>query len=211
MRITGMITTLLALALLSGCGAAVVGSGAATATTLGERRGADDVVEDGWLAWKIRTAYVKSEKVKVGNVNVAVYRGRVLLTGTAASQSEVNEAVRLAKEERGVVEVASELKVQYVGPIDLANDALITTKVKTRLLSDQRVRGLDIHVETTKGVVYLTGEAASVAERDQAVHLTRTVSDVREVVSYIMVNTGAYPLTPGERGPGREGQAERPR
>ncbi|MBF0611467.1 MAG: BON domain-containing protein [Magnetococcales bacterium] len=201
MRTATVALWLAVMMVLTGCGAAAVGGGAA-ATSVGERRGADDVAEDSWLAMKIRTAYVRSEKVKVGNVNVSVYRGKVLLTGTANSQTEINEAIRLAREVKGVVEVASELKVQYVGPLDLANDALITTKVKTRIMSDERVRGLDIHVETTKGVVYLTGEAASVAERDQAVHLARTTSDVREVVSYIMINTSAYPLTPGQNVPG---------
>ena len=182
--------------LFSACTPMVAGSGAVATGMVGERRGAGDYVEDNWAAWKIRSQYIQSNLVKVGNVNVSVYQGRVLLTGAAASQAEITEAVRLAKAVRGVVEVASELKVQSETSEEIATDAWISTQVKARLLASQHVRGLDIHVETTKSVVYLTGQAQTLRERNLAIDIARGISGVREVVSYILVDGETLPVEP---------------
>ncbi|MBF0184212.1 MAG: BON domain-containing protein [Magnetococcales bacterium] len=167
---------------------------AATTSVVGEDRDMTSQMEDSWLAMKIRSRYVQSDAIRVGNIGVSVLHGKVLLTGAAINQEEVDEAIRLARETRGVVEVRSELRVQYVSPSELANDAYITSKVKSQFLLDQDIHGLNIHVKTTKGVVYLVGEAKTPQERDRAIHIAQQVSDVREVVSYLSVaNTSAVP------------------
>ncbi|MBF0381476.1 MAG: BON domain-containing protein [Magnetococcales bacterium] len=190
------------LLLISGCTSVAVGTGAVATGMVAERRGAGDYVEDIWVAWKIRGSFVQSEKVRVANVNVSVYQGRVLLTGVAASQEEISEAISLAKNTRGVLEVSSEIQVQSETPKELANDVWISTQVKSRLFSSDHVRGIDIHVETTKGVVYLTGQAQSVEERDQAIESAKSVSGVVEVVSYILVNDKAIPVYNKTTSPG---------
>ncbi|MBF0401252.1 MAG: BON domain-containing protein [Magnetococcales bacterium] len=178
--------SLLLLASLSGCIPVVVGGGmAATTSVVGERRDLTSQMEDSWVAMKIRSRFVQSDQVRIGNVAVSVYNGKVLLTGSAINQEEVDEAIRIARETRGVTEVRSELKVQYVSPSELANDALITSKVKAQMMVDQDVHSLDVHVKTTKGVVYLTGEARTEQERSRAIYIAQRVPDVREVVSFI--------------------------
>ncbi|MBF0414637.1 MAG: BON domain-containing protein [Magnetococcales bacterium] len=180
--------------LLGGCVPMVAGSGLVATDMVAERRGPESFVEDNWIAWKIRSSYVKSETVQVGNVNVTVYKGKVLLTGTASSKEEIRQAIAIAKKTEGVVDVASELVVQHVTAGEIAEDVWITNQVKIRILADQLVRGLDIHVETTKGVVFLTGMAKTVSERDRAIGIAQNVSGVREVVSYIEIQSKAYPL-----------------
>lgn len=166
----------------------------ATAGAMGERRGMDEYVEDNWVSWKIRSAYIQSEEVKAGNINVSTYMGKVLLTGTAVSQEEIDAAVAIARKTRGVREVASELKVQFVTASEMAQDVLLSNHIKFLFLADQAVRGLDIHVETTKGVVFLTGLAKNVTERDRALDLARGVQGVKEVVSYIEISGQTLPL-----------------
>ncbi|MBF0309529.1 MAG: BON domain-containing protein [Magnetococcales bacterium] len=179
----------------SGCvPVALVGTGLVTTSALGERRGPQEYFEDHYVAVKIRSAYMQSNIVKLGHVNVSVYRGDVLLTGSAESEKEISEAVRIAKETRGVLRVASELKVQPQSAEEIAKDSLIGNAVKMKILADEKVRGLDIHVETTKSVVYLTGMAHTVGERDQAIKVAGSVDGVREVVSYIEVKENTYPV-----------------
>ncbi|MBF0462678.1 MAG: BON domain-containing protein [Magnetococcales bacterium] len=176
----------LTLSCLAGCIPVVVGGGmAATTGVVGEDRTVSNQMEDSWVAMKIRSRFVQSDLVRVGNIGVSVNNGKVLLTGAAMNQEEVDEAIRIAREARGVTEVRSEIRVQYVGPSELANDALITSKVKSQFLVNSDIHGLNIHVKTTKGVVYLTGESKTTQERDRAIQVARQVSDVREVVSYI--------------------------
>ncbi|MBF0444737.1 MAG: BON domain-containing protein [Magnetococcales bacterium] len=182
------------LLLVSACTSVAIGTGAVATGMVAERRGAGEFVEDIWVAWKIRGSYIESDIVRVANINVSAYQGRVLLTGVAASQGEIDEAVSLAKNTRGVLEVSSEIKVQSETAKELANDLWISAQVKSRLFSSDHVRGIDIHVETTKGVVYLTGQAQSIVERDQAIESAKSVKGVVEVVSYIMVNNKAIPV-----------------
>ena len=182
------------LLLVSACTSVAVGTGAVATGMVAERRGAGEYVEDIWVAWNIRGSYIKSDIVKVANINVSSYQGRVLLTGVAASKEEIKEAISLAKKTRGVLDVASEIKVDSETAKELAKDAWISTQVKSRLFSSDHVRGIDIHVETTKGVVYLTGQAQSIAERDQALESAKLVKGVVEVVSYILVNNKAIPV-----------------
>lgn len=181
---------LLALSCLSGCIPMVVGGGvAATTSVVGEGRDLASQMEDSWVANKIRARFVNSDQVRVGNIGVDVYNGKVLLTGSAINQEEVDEAIRITRETRGVLEVRSEIRVQYVSPGELANDALITSKVKGQMMVDQEVHSLNVHVKTTKGVVYLTGEVKTERERNRAIQIAQQVADVREVVSYIDLST----------------------
>jgi hyperosmotically inducible periplasmic protein len=62
-------------------------------------------------------------------------------------------------------------------------DAEITAAVKTKFLADTKVKGLNINVDTDKGVVTLTGTAHSAAEKAEAVRLARTTKGVKKVVS----------------------------
>lgn len=68
-----------------------------------------------------------------------------------------------------------------------ANDAWISSKVKSKLLADPEVSGLDIQVETFNGVVQLSGFVASEAQIQEAIKLTRSVEGVREVENKLEV------------------------
>ena len=71
---------------------------------------------------------------------------------------------------------------------DTIDDATITTRVKTALLNDPQVGGLRIDVDTTLGVVTLSGVARSAAEEQQAVAIARRVPGVRDVKSTLVIN-----------------------
>ncbi|MEC4749259.1 BON domain-containing protein [Methylomicrobium sp. Wu6] len=67
------------------------------------------------------------------------------------------------------------------------DDVALTSKVKTSILGDAKVKFLQIHVETFKGVVQLSGFVDSQASADQAVHLARTVKGVKQVNNSLIV------------------------
>jgi len=62
-------------------------------------------------------------------------------------------------------------------------DAEITSAVKTKLLADKTVGGLKIDVDTSDGVVTLSGPVDSAAERNEALRLARTTKGVKHVVN----------------------------
>jgi hyperosmotically inducible periplasmic protein len=69
-----------------------------------------------------------------------------------------------------------------------ASDTAITTKVKSALLADEKVKGTKIEVETKEGTVTLTGTAKSPAEKEHAERLASSVEGVRNVVNRISVS-----------------------
>ena len=67
------------------------------------------------------------------------------------------------------------------------DDAMITTKVKTAILSNSRLKLLDITVVTFKGVVQLSGFVDSKGVADTAVQVSRTVKGVKAVNNSLVV------------------------
>ncbi|AXA94909.1 transporter [Massilia sp. YMA4] len=67
------------------------------------------------------------------------------------------------------------------------SDTMITAKVKADMAADKTAKAMDVHVETQKGVVMLSGFVASKAEADRAVELARGVKGVTDVKSSIQV------------------------
>jgi osmotically-inducible protein OsmY len=67
------------------------------------------------------------------------------------------------------------------------DDGTITAKVKTALLNDPQVGGLKIDVDTTKGVVTMSGVVKSQAEAERAIQLAKQQGGVKDVKSTLQV------------------------
>lgn len=67
------------------------------------------------------------------------------------------------------------------------DDAAITTKVKTQLLADPDVKGLAVGVETYNGRVQLSGFVDTLAQKNKAAQVARTVSGVQWVKNDLVV------------------------
>jgi hyperosmotically inducible protein len=61
------------------------------------------------------------------------------------------------------------------------DDAVVTSSVKSALFADDLVKGLDLQVETRKGIVQLSGFVNSAADIQHAVQLVQGTSGVRSV------------------------------
>ena len=70
---------------------------------------------------------------------------------------------------------------------EYVDDATVTTKVKASLVDEQALKGFDIHVETMKDVVQLSGFVGTSQQKAQAEQLARNVTGVRGVRNDIVV------------------------
>jgi hyperosmotically inducible protein len=83
------------------------------------------------------------------------------------------------------------------------DDTWITTKVKSKLAAAKGVKASDISVNTTDGVVTLTGTATSTKEKNRAEHLAKQVKGVKSVdgtgltVSATNTSNGSTPSPSG--------------
>jgi hyperosmotically inducible protein len=72
---------------------------------------------------------------------------------------------------------------------DMANDAWITSKIKTALMGTDGVHASGINVDTADGVVTLNGNVRSDAEREKAVSVARDSRGVVKVIDNLSVVT----------------------
>ena len=84
-------------------------------------------------------------------------------------------------------EAAKQTKEKTVDAKEATTDASITGAVKSKLLGDTKVGGLDINVDTKDNVVTLTGKVHSAAEKNEAVRLARTTTGVKRVVDHLTI------------------------
>ena len=84
---------------------------------------------------------------------------------------------------------AAESKTAVEKTGDYASDAALTTKVKAALLAEKKLKSLPISVETTAGVVTLSGQVISTAQIDQAVDVAKHVKGVRDVHNALELKT----------------------
>lgn len=118
----------------------------------------------------------------IARVNVTVFNRKVLLTGEAKDanvKQQIDQYVRGLPNAR---EVINDIEiVSTPGFAAQSQDAYLTSKVKTVLLTAEGVPSNSIKVTTEKSVVYLMG-VVTAPEGDRATEAARNVSGVAKVV-----------------------------
>src|SRR5262245_37792572 len=74
-----------------------------------------------------------------------------------------------------------------------ATDATVTTTVKNRLAADPTTSAARINVDTSNGVVTLSGAVPTAAEKSEAERIARNTQGVTQVVNNITVEQEAAP------------------
>lgn len=182
---------------LGGCPVAIVG-GIAAAGGAGyaanQERGVGGTASDFSIKTNIQSAWIKTDPQMQADLNVTVYEGRTLLTGTAPTPEMKAQAQQIASGVPGVRAVYNEIEVTpREGAWNSAKDAWITSRVKSNLVFNGQVRSVNYTIETVDGSVYLIGSARSQAELDSATTSARYVPGVKRVVSYVDIRPGAPP------------------
>ena len=75
----------------------------------------------------------------------------------------------------------------YESTGEYLDDSAITTKVKTSILADSKLKTLQISVETFKGIVQISGFVDSIDQSNRAAEVTRKVNGVKMVHNHLIV------------------------
>ncbi len=171
------------LLLLQGCIAVAAGGAAAGASAAVDRRTTGTLVEDEAIELKTVRAIMADKDLNTqAHLNVTSYNTIVLLTGEAPSEELRKRAEQIANDVEKSTTVHNEIIV--AAPSSLmtrSSDTVITSKVKTKLLADENIEGVNIKVVTENGVVYLMGLVAR-AEAERATEVARQTGGVQKVV-----------------------------
>ena len=169
--------------------AAAVGAVGTAGYVAAQNRAPGQVADDAGIRICINDQLLKRSTTLFSNVSTEVVRGRVLMVGTVAADSDRQEATSLAQTCEGVKSIDNQIQLADDGGVGgYASDSWISTKVKSNLVTDFSLNGFSIGVETVNGIVYLSGVVRSEAQRDKAVEIARSISGVQKVVSAIQVS-----------------------
>jgi osmotically-inducible protein OsmY len=148
---------------------------------------------DAWMAFKIRSTLLVKANVSAIDTKVEVNHGNVILSGTADNPAQKDLTEAYAKDIDGVKTVKNEMIVQDKpkgeAMSDKIDDASITSQVKFALLSHKSTSALKTHVTTTDGVVAITGEAGSDAEKSLVTKLAQDVRGTKSVTNDMTVKS----------------------
>jgi osmotically-inducible protein OsmY len=162
--------------------------------SLADTKGA---LSDAALTAEIKTRLMADDTTRGININVDSKDGTVTLRGTVPSEAARDKASEIAESVAGERTVTNALlvgdsssnpqtlsaKAKQAGERseDVMSDSWITTQVKTKLLADETIKGLDVNVSTKNGEVVLAGLMPDEATRDKAVLLAGQVKGVTSV------------------------------
>ena len=148
---------------------------------------------DAWVGVKVKTALLFHRNVRATKTDVNVKDGIVSLSGEASSMAQKELTTEYAKDVEGVKEVKNDMTVakSTVKPEERTgekiDDASITAQVKMSLLSHRSTSALKTKVETTDGVVTLTGITKNAAEKALVTKLATDVIGVTSVVNSMTI------------------------
>lgn len=119
------------------------------------------------------------------NISVVSFNGIVLLTG----QVQANDMKQLAGEEvrkiNRVREVHNELALQGNSSfLTSTSDTWLTSKVKTKMMTDMNLESGRVKIVTESGVVYIMGLLTR-KEATRATEIARTTGGVQKVVKVV--------------------------
>ncbi|ENC3163307.1 molecular chaperone OsmY [Escherichia albertii] len=141
-------------------------------------------MDDSAITAKVKAALVDHDNIKSTDISVKTDQKVVTLSGFVESQTQAEEAVKAAKSVAGVVSVSDKLHVRDSKESSVkgyAGDTAITSEIKAKLLADDTVPSRHVNVETTDGVVQLSGTVDSQAQSDRAESIAKAVDGVKSV------------------------------
>ncbi len=147
---------------------------------------------DAWIALKIRGRLLVKSNVSAADTKVAVKDGAVTLTGFADNVAQKTLTGVYASEIAWVKSVQNDIVVREKPAAgetvsDKIDDASITSQLKYALLSHKATSALKTKVTTNDGVVSISGEAASDAEKSLVTKLAEDVRGVKSVTNDMVV------------------------
>ncbi|WP_110948509.1 BON domain-containing protein [Pseudomonas bohemica] len=141
-------------------------------------------IDDSLIETKVAVNVAKAspDLDNASHIVVTSFNGVVLLAGQTPRADLKQLAEQTASQVQKVKKVNNELQV--IEPSSLlarSNDAWLTSKIKTEMLTDSAIPGSRIKVVTENGIVYLLGLLTQ-AEANRATNLVQGVAGVQKIV-----------------------------
>jgi osmotically-inducible protein OsmY len=146
-----------------------------------------------------KQSYVFKTYLKDDDIKIQSMEGVVTLTGTVSEEFHKSLAQETVADLPGVKSVDNRLEIKGERPAE-NSDAWVMMKVKTALLFHRSVNGIKTEVKNVKdGIVTLSGEATSQAQKDLTTEYTKDVEGVKDVKNEMTVAVVKTSRTVGQK------------
>ncbi len=168
---------------------AVAGTVACSGTRTRESTG--EVIDDAVILGSVKSKLVSDPRTDAHEINVDVNRGVVQLNGFVDSPEEKSRATIVATEVKGVTQVQNNLQLNQgkESAGEHLDDAMLTAKVKAALIESPDTKAHQISVETSSGVVQLSGFVNNEQARAAATTVAMSVAGVKSVSNEIAIKS----------------------
>lgn len=121
------------------------------------------------------------------DVDITVYEGRLMLTGTMRSQEGRQKLLANAWKADGVKQVIDEVLIADKTSVGQGlEDARIDQALRARLVADRGITSANYKFSVSQGVVYILGVARDEVELDRVLNHARSTAGVEKVVSHVV-------------------------
>lgn len=174
------------MACMLGCAPVVIGGGAAGAYKVSQdERTVGQMFDDTNISATIKADLSSDPVVDAVNIDVDTIAGNVILTGVVNSQAQVDRAIEIANRVKGVKSVKNNLQVGRKTMGQSLDDKLLVSKIKTKLIKEPGIPGMNIDVDVQKGVVTLSGIVSSAMVKETVIRIARETKGTVRVVDNI--------------------------
>lgn len=166
---------------LSGCVGVVAGGAAAGGAIAADRRTSGIYVEDENIELKA-VKFMETNLGEQAHVNVTSYNRNVLLTGEVPDDAAKTKAEAAVKAIANVRNITNELVVSPKTSLSSrSNDTYLTSKVKTKFVTENQFAANYVKIVTENSVVYLLG-IVNKTEAEAAATIASNTDGVAKVV-----------------------------
>ena len=164
----------------------IVTSGTTAVEQANDEKSLRESWDDTTIKLGIKEKYFSYDATLFTKIDVEVELGRVLLTGVVPFGDMRLEAVRLAWQQEGVIEVLNEISIDTgYGLDDIAKDKFISTQLFTKILTDKDIKKFKYDFEVQKQIIYLFGVSNYQKEIDRVIDHGKSIKGVLDIINYI--------------------------
>ena len=174
---------------ISGCvgysSTGVLGTGVSVAM---DPRTIGTQIDDSLMQKNLRAKLILMDKGYLLNVKTKVLDGRIFITGKVNTVEEKLKITKLGWEIKGARSVKNDLKIKEEFNFkQTAKDVLITSQLRTALITNKKIKSVNYDIDTYKKIVYIYGISQNEEERAEVINEAKQVLDVEDVITSIFL------------------------
>ena len=148
-------------------------------------------ISDSVITTKITAKFAENKNLNPLKISISTDKGIVKLSGYVGDSQAFVDALRIAKNTKGVKSVRT--NDLYIKKVNTAfTDAFITARVETavlkaKVLDDESIPLVGINATTTNGVVTLSGNVKSAQSIASIINRVNAIRGVKKIITHLQI------------------------